>query len=90
MKSASFEVWIKKLQTNGKRTLQSFRLDKIVPLIKGSGIIKLLRYINTASTDNSTHLHTDEIESVNVQFNKDILETMSLTGLDLQTWLTVR
>jgi len=87
MKSAHFEVLIKKLQRKGKKILQSIRLDKIIPLIKGSGVINLLRLINTASTDNTPYPPTNEIQLVHSQFSKDIVETMKLTGLDLQRWL---
>ena len=91
MKSARFEVLINKFQKNGKYFLQSIRLDKIIPFVKGSGIVKLLRYINTASSKSASskktpQSHTVEIQTVHSQFNKDIEDTMILTGLDLQTW----
>lgn len=90
MKSARFEVLLGKLQTSGRNFLQSVGLRTAAPLIKRSGIIKLLRFINTDSKANGITLqsHTDEIQMVYSLFNNDIEETMKLTGLDLQTWLS--
>jgi len=88
MKSARFEVLLGELQATGGNFLRSIGLGRVIPLIKRSGIIRVLRNINTASKDISPRSHSNEMDMLHSQFKNDIEETMKLTGLDLQAWLS--